>query len=181
MSIYTRTGDGGETGTLGPDRIAKDDIRMVACGDLDELNSVIGCALAGAVAPEVAIVLKRVQKELFVLGVALAKTGPRSQQTGNLPELTVEHIGRLEVDIDRLSVPLSEIKAFILPGGDQMAAHLHMARAVCRRAERSVVALARKSQLTPACIGYLNRLSDLLFTMARYQNRHTGRAETVWE
>ncbi len=179
MKIYTRGGDTGETGTLGPERVPKDDPRMVACGDVDELNAAIGCALAGNISPEVAVVLKRVQNELFHLGMELAKTARDGQELAC--PLTLEHVGRLEVDIDRLSRHLEELSEFILPGGDACAAQLHLARTVCRRAERSIVALHRRSPLPASCLGYINRLSDLLFIMARYQNRHSGKNEDTWQ
>jgi cob(I)alamin adenosyltransferase len=179
MKIYTRGGDTGETGTLGPERVPKDDPRMVACGDVDELNAAIGCAMAGNISPEVAVVLKRVQNELFHLGMELAKTTRDGQELAC--PLTLEHVGRLEVDIDRLSRHLEELSEFILPGGDACAAQLHLARTVCRRAERSIVGLHRRNPLPAACLGYINRLSDLLFIMARYQNRHSGKHEDVWQ
>lgn len=178
MKIYTRGGDKGETGTLGSERVPKNHIRMAACGDVDELNSVIGVVLAGQVAPEVAMVLQRVQPELFVLGAALAGT---SADHPNIPRLTLEHVGRLEVDIDRLSANLEDLTAFIIPAGDLAACQLHFARAVCRRAERCIVSLSHEHELDPACLGYINRLSDLLFTMARYQNNYSGRSETLWQ
>ncbi len=178
MKIYTRRGDTGETGILGSERIPKDDVRLEVCGNVDELNAAIGCALAGPVAPEVAVVLNRIQNELFALGARIAS----ADQTVDpkIPELTLEHVGRLEVDIDRLSQDLPDLTEFIVPGGDNLAAHLHIARAICRRAERTVVTLARSIDVPPACLGYLNRLSDLLFVMARYQNRHVGRNDTTW-
>ncbi len=179
MKIYTRSGDSGETSTLGPLRVPKDHIRIAAGGEVDELNAAIGCALTCNIAPEVAVVLSRVQNELLLLGMELSKTS--TAELPNIEALTLEHVGRLEVDIDRLSRPLEEINEFILPGGDECAALLHLARAICRRAERAVVTLNREPGLPASCLGYMNRLSDLLYVMARYQNRHSGRHEVTWQ
>ncbi len=179
MKIYTRGGDGGETGTLGPERVDKDNIRMEALGNLDELNASIGCVMGSGLAPEIAMALGRVQHELFVVGAEVARTD--AGRSAAIPRVTFEHVGRLEVDIDRLGQSLPELTEFILPGGDALAAALHLARAICRRAERSLVTLAREVELAPACLGYINRLSDLLFVMARYQNRHAGREDVVWQ
>ncbi len=179
MKIYTRAGDGGETGTLGAERVPKDHVRISACGSLDELNATIGCALSLPVAEELASILKRVQRELFLLGAMTAQTDNRA--VSSIPQITPEHISKLEGEIDSLEQSLPKLTHFILPGGDPAAATLHLARTVCRRAERSLVTLSRESELPEICLGYTNRLSDLLFVMARYQNQHAGRTDIIWE
>lgn len=195
--IYTRKGDRGETGLLGPLRVPKDHPRIAAYGEVDELNAAIGAARAEAdaegtgtraglrsgrrasAAPRgIAAVLARVQQDLFVIG-ALLGTQPGAVVRG-APRIRRAHVGRLEREIDRATDRLPPLSTFILPGGIRLAAALHVARAVCRRAERATVALSRTEEVAPHVLAYLNRLSDLLFILARLANAASGRAETPW-
>ena len=186
MKIYTRRGDEGETGLLGGVRVPKSDARVDAYGTVDELNATVGLALAldgeGRDVLE-AERLKRVQDDLFALGARLAAADPeRARERGLVPDFPVERIDDLESWIDELDAELPELDAFVLPGGTATAAQLHAARTVCRRAERSVVRLAEEDvELLDAVLPYLNRLSDLLFTLARSANQRAGVEETEWE
>jgi cob(I)alamin adenosyltransferase len=165
--IYTRAGDGGETHLGDASRVAKTDPRVEAMGDVDELNSVVGWALAAGRSD----VLERVQNELFDVGADLSV--PFVEDDGKL-RVTQDAIDRLEADCDEVNAELEPLKSFVLPGGDEAAARLFLARAVCRRAERHVLAVER---VNPLAAAYLNRLSDLLFILARAAN---GGRETLW-
>lgn len=174
--IYTRTGDKGQTGLWGGARVAKNHPRVCAYGDVDELNCALGLALTALdrqAAPAVAAALERVQNELFVVGALLAG----SKQTG----LPAQAAARLEREIDELTAALPPLKQFVLPGGCEAGARLHVARAVCRRAERQAVSLSASEELPDNVVVYLNRLSDYLFTAARWVNARAGRAETPWD
>ena len=177
MKIYTKTGDDGSTGLFGGARVRKTDARVEAYGSVDELNAVLGVALAGG-AGGLAEALVGLQRELFVLGADLAT--PKGQESSYLPRLTPEHVAGLERLIDEHDARLPALKNFILPGGCPLAAHLHLARTVCRRAERATVALAAQAEIGPVPVQYLNRLADLLFVLAREANRAAGVAETEW-
>lgn len=175
VKIYTKTGDKGDTGLWGGARVPKSHPQVCAYGDVDELNCELGLALA-ALCPQdapVAKTLERVQQELLVAGSLLA--GHDGQG------LSAESVARLEKAIDALTKELPELKQFILPGGCEAGARLHVARGVCRRAERQVVALAASQRLPANVLIYLNRLSDYLFTAARWVNARAGRAETPWK
>lgn len=186
MKIYTRRGDEGETGLLGGARVPKTDARVDAYGTVDELNAAVGLALAtdaegrGVLDPGR---LKRVQDDLFAVGSRLAAADPeKARRKGLVPELPPGRIEELEAWIDELDEELPELDAFVLPGGSATGAQLHAARTVCRRAERAVVRIAREDEeLLDVVLPYLNRLSDLLFTLARAANRRAGVAETEWE
>ncbi|MER3413018.1 MAG: ATP:cob(I)alamin adenosyltransferase [Armatimonadota bacterium] len=169
--IYTRTGDEGDTGVVGGKRLRKDAPLVEAMGDVDELNAVIGLARACGTDEETDAELAVIQNELFEVGAALAGAGPPD---GFLP------VGRLEQVIDRLQERLPPLREFILPGGSLAAAHLHHARAVCRRAERSVVAVLADRGEVGTILVYLNRLSDLLFVLARTANARSAVQEVVW-
>ena len=177
--IYTKTGDDGTTALGGGQRVPKDALRIETYGTVDELNSAIGVALAGGLEPTLADELSRIQNELFHLGSDLCV---REEDKGKTPVPRIEgrHVQALELAIDRMSVELGPLANFILPGGSPGAAHLHVARTVCRRAERLAVALAREEAVGPHVISYLNRLSDALFVMARWENRHRGVADVTW-
>lgn len=182
MRIYTRTGDDGQTGLFGGGRVSKADVRVEAYGAVDELNSVLGWVISQNPDSAVEQELTRVQADLFTIGAQLAT--PREQTRGkkpSIPELDPERIAHLERWIDQLESALPELRTFILPGGVPAAAALHVARAVCRRAERRVVALAEDQEVDPAVTIYLNRLSDSLFVAARYVNRRDGRSDLAWE
>lgn len=171
--IYTRTGDAGTTGLGDGSRTPKDSARIEAIGAVDELNSAIGVLLAESVKPEVRSCLTDVQHELFDFGGELSVPGYSS--------ITEAHAKRLERVLDHFNAELSPLKEFILPGGSRAAALCHVARAVCRRAERRVIALGRVEQLSPELQRYLNRLSDLLFVLCRVLNRHAGESDVLWQ
>ncbi len=172
--IYTKTGDGGETSLLGGKRVRKDDARIEAYGTVDELNSCLGYCRALKLPAAVDRVLGPVQHDLFLLGAMLASPDGRA---GTLEE---GDISRLEKAIDRFDDALPPLRNFILPGGHASAAMLHIARTICRRAERLVVRAARTERIEPRAIIYLNRLSDLLFVLARATNRQRKKSEVRW-
>ena len=172
--IYTRTGDDGTTGLASGERVAKCDARIAACGDVDETNSALGVVLSLSDVPDaVRSCLTRVQHELFDLGAELASPGHA--------RITTQDVARLETDLDRLNATLPPLQEFVLPGGRPSAAHCHLARAVCRRAERSAWTLACAAALNPELLRYLNRLSDLLFVAARHLARQQRGAEVTWQ
>jgi cob(I)alamin adenosyltransferase len=172
--VYTKSGDQGETSLVDGSRVSKADLRVASYGDVDELNSLLGLARVGLADAQFDALLGRIQNELFVLGADLATPigTPVPRVSDNLVE-------ELEHDIDALMEELEPLREFILPGGNQLGAILHLARTVARRAERTVVALAAQEAVTDAAIRYLNRLSDLLFVMARVANKRGGTAETA--
>ncbi len=181
MKIYTRTGDQGQTGLFGGGRVSKDHARIEAYGTVDELNSVLGWVRASMVdSPHVATeqILSRIQGELFVLGSDLATP---ADATVEVPRIADRHILQLENDIDSVDDQLEPLKRFILPGGAIVASNLHIARTVCRRAERRVVSLSGFEPINEVAVVYLNRLSDLLFMLARWANMIEGEAELLWE
>ncbi len=179
MKIYTKTGDKGDTSLFGGQRVPKDALRIEAYGTVDELNSVLGIVRADNKEKEIDEILEQVQNELFVLGADLAT--PRSSNTKQIRRVEPKDAVRLERVIDKLDAELKPLRAFILPGGSPVAARLHFARTVCRRAERAVVRLSRNEDIGEAITIYLNRLSDLLFVLARYANHCAGVAETKWK
>jgi len=180
MTIYTRAGDSGETGLFGGRRVTKDGPRIEACGTVDELNSVLGLARAEPLPEDVDRVLGRLQTELFEVGAELATPDPHAR--GNRT-IGPRHVRVIEADVDRFEATLAPLKHFILPTGTRAAATLHAARAVCRRAERRLVAAIRQSdeEISPVLVAYLNRLGDLLFVLARSVNAQAGRPEVAWE
>jgi cob(I)alamin adenosyltransferase len=178
MRIYTKTGDKGETGLFGGERVPKDALRIEAYGTVDELNSVIGVVRALRPKKKIDAVLKTIQQDLFILGADLA--APDHSKSSSIPRITHYNSTSLEKVIDAMEVSLTPLKAFILPGGRVVASHLHMARTVCRRAERSVVRLSRSEDIGGDVIVYLNRLSDLLFVLARYANQLEKKKEVQW-
>jgi cob(I)alamin adenosyltransferase len=184
MKIYTRTGDDGTTGLIGGGRVSKSDLRIDACGAIDEFNAVLGwaaCALGQASGPVdfLSDRLHRVQCDLFVLGSHLAAPDAQAAST-LLPELRDDLSETLEREIDEADRLLLPLGCFILPGGTELAARLHVARTICRRAERAVVALHAQHALNPLVVTYLNRLSDWLFTHARLANHLAGVADVPW-
>lgn len=170
--IYTRTGDKGTTGLGDGSRVEKDNLRVEAFGTVDELNSTVGLVLAAKLPTKIQSILNRVQHELFDLGGELCVPG-----TTLIPD---RYIDGLEADLDMLNENLPPLKDFILPGGSDSAARCHLARTICRRAERRVVALAHDEDVNPATIRYLNRLSDFLFVAARVIARADNGAEVLW-
>ncbi len=176
MKIYTRTGDHGETSLFGGTRVPKNDARIEAYGTVDELSSHIGVARATSLPADIGEELNRIQIDLFEIGAHLASPGT-SRFTGVDPQ----RIEDLERAIDVMERDLEPLTAFILPGGTLAAAHLHVARTVCRRAERCVVALQDDTPATVSTITYLNRLSDYLFVAARFANRRAGVEDVPWK
>ncbi len=171
--IYTRTGDAGTTGLGDGSRTGKDSLRIAALGDVDETNSAIGLLLCEELPEDVRTLLTGIQHDLFDLGGELS-----------IPGATLLAVGapaRLEAAIDRYNAPLAPLKEFILPGGSRSAALTHLARTVCRRAERAVVALAQTETVSEASRQYLNRLSDLLFVLGRHLNHAAGRGDVLWQ
>lgn len=183
MRIYTKSGDAGETGLFGGPRVPKDDARVEAYGTVDELNSQLGAARALLQDAELDALLAGVQNELFDLGADLATPLPAGPPPARLavPRVAPEQTQALEQAIDRLEQELPPLRQFILPAGTPAAAALHVARAVCRRAERRTVALARAEEINPEAVRYLNRLSDLLFVLARLANARAGAADVLWQ
>jgi cob(I)alamin adenosyltransferase len=177
MRIYTRTGDTGETGLIGGQRVPKDDVRVEAYGTLDELNAVLGLCRSLLEADDLTQWLERIQSQLFSIGAELASPPERAAQFASVGEAEVE---ALEAAIDQLETELEPLRQFILPGGTTAAAALHLARTICRRAERRVVTLSHHSTVNGAILKYLNRLGDLLFVMARVANHRAGVADVRW-
>lgn len=177
--IYTRTGDDGTTGLVDGSRVAKSDLRMAAIGDVDEANSAIGVAIAALGEGRFIQMLRRIQNDLFDLGADLATPGEDFAPTGMALRIVPAQVERIEVEIDALNADLESLKSFILPGGSGAAAAIHLARAVARRAERTAVAAAAHVSINPQALAYLNRLSDLLFVMARAENA-AGQGDILW-
>jgi cob(I)alamin adenosyltransferase len=176
MKIYTKTGDAGQTGLFGGQRVSKDSLRVHAYGTADECNAAVGVARAAGVDPELDELLAQVQNQLFVVGADLATPG----ENANIPRVGEAEVTFLEQAIDRLEESLEPLRQFILPGGTPGAAHLHLARTTCRRAERWAVSLAQEEELNPQVLTYLNRLSDFLFVAARAANARAGAADVPW-
>jgi len=178
--IYTKTGDEGMTGLGGGQRVAKDSVRVETYGTVDELNSHIGVALATGLCERLTLELPVIQNQLFDLGSDLATPAP-SQARHPVPTVQDRHIEALERLIDELNDVVGPLTNFLLPGGSAGAAHLHVARTVCRRAERVATTLARDEEIGPTVLPYLNRLSDALFVMARYENHERSVSEPLWQ
>jgi cob(I)alamin adenosyltransferase len=181
MKIYTKTGDRGDTGLFGGGRVAKSHPRVEAYGDVDELNAVLGLVRATEPMPRIDVVLAPIQQDLFAIGALLA-TPDRDKMRQHLEKASIDdaRIAELEHAIDAGDDELEPLKSFILPGGTPKAAALHVARTVCRRAERRVVELGSDTEIPQIVVIYLNRLSDLLFTLARVANRQAGVDEVTW-
>jgi cob(I)alamin adenosyltransferase len=181
VRIYTRTGDEGDTGLFGGGRVPKDDPRVEAYGAVDELNAFVGMARAIEILPRIDEVLAPIQRDLFGIGAILA-TPDLDKMREQLAKARIddERIAQLERAIDAAEDELEPLRAFVLPGGTPKSAALHVARTVCRRAERRVVHLQETVELPPLVIVYLNRLSDLLFVLARVANRRAGAGEVTW-
>lgn len=181
MKIYTRTGDEGETGLFGGGRVPKDHPRVAAYGDVDELSSTIGMARATPPLDFFDALLESVQRDLFAIGGHLATPDPaKVAKALEKAELSEARVVEFERVMDAADHELPPLRAFVLPAGAPKAAALHLARTVCRRAERSVVRLAHESAVPGLFVVYLNRLSDLLFTLARLANQHAGTADVTW-
>lgn len=179
MKIYTKTGDDGETSLFDGTRVAKDDPRVAAYGDVDELQAALGVAAAAGPDAELAGMLEALQRDLFALGARLADPSHKIAARVTKAVVGDDSVARLEGWIDRLEEELPPLRHFILAGGCPAGASLHLARTVCRRAERAVLAVGRDA-VEPHVLVYLNRLSDLLFVMARAANHRAGAAEIAW-
>jgi cob(I)alamin adenosyltransferase len=179
MKIYTRTGDDGTTGLLGRDRVPKHDLRVEAYGSVDELNSVLGVVHAGDTGHLLGELIPSLQASLFEVGAELATVDDAMLQ--KLARITDAEVVQLERHIDRLEAELPPLTRFVLPGGTPLAAALHHARTVCRRAERRVTALSDREPVSGAIVRWLNRLADLLFVMARWANARAGVPDQLWE
>jgi cob(I)alamin adenosyltransferase len=178
--IYTGTGDAGETGLFGGGRVAKSHPRVEAYGAVDELNAVLGWVGTGVADAGIRDRLPQLQADLFAIGAHLATVVRPGRPQPKLPELPAARIAELEAWIDAAEEELPELRSFILPGGSSGGAALHIARTVCRRAERRVVELATHDSVDESIVVYLNRLSDLLFVLARLENHRAGAAEHAW-
>lgn len=182
MKIYTKRGDAGQTDLFGGERVGKDELRVAAYGDVDELNSFVGVAAASGCDPSLSETLQNIQSALFDLGSSLATPDPAHREKYGIAGVAEADIEALEQLIDRLEADLEELKTFILPGGSASAAAFHVARTVCRRAERAVVRLAAVDgeSVAETSLRYLNRLSDALFVVARHENARQGVADVAW-
>ena len=177
--VYTRSGDDGTTGLGGGERVPKDSRRIAAFGTVDELNSQLGVARSSGLDPKLDSALATIQNELFHLGSDLCVLEEDKARLP-VPKIEARHVEALEKLIDGLSAEIPPLENFLLPGGTPGASALHVARTVCRRAEREGVALSREEAVGPFVVSYLNRLSDALFVMARYENRRRGEPEPLW-
>jgi cob(I)alamin adenosyltransferase len=180
VPIYTRSGDEGETGLFGGGRVPKDDPRVEAYGEVDELNAVVGLARSLSQHPELNALAKEVQDQLFTLGSVLA-TPAGTKAAAHIPQVKPEWATEMEKAIDRFDQELLPLNQFILPGGAGAAAAFHVARTVCRRAERRVLPLLRRGEVASDVLVYLNRLSDYLFTLARVANHREGVRDVPWK
>ncbi|MDE2750830.1 MAG: cob(I)yrinic acid a,c-diamide adenosyltransferase [Chloroflexota bacterium] len=178
MKIYTRTGDKGDTALFGGGRVPKHHLRVEAYGTIDEVNSALGLARAAGGSEGVDEWLKQVQSQLFHLGSDLAT--PLDAKVDWIERVSADDVAWLENSIDQMTDELEPLSRFILPGGTMAAAHIHLARAICRRAERLMTALHESEDIGQHALPYVNRLSDWLFTLARYENMRAGLAETEW-
>ena len=181
MKIYTKTGDSGESGLFGGTRILKNDPRLEAYGTLDELNSLIGVVLCETVSDKTRQALKWLQNVLFMAGADLATLENCSISASKIERINKEQIQKIEAMIDDFSLGLPELKNFILPGGTKAAALLHVARTACRRAERAIVSTMQTGQINGNLLIFVNRLSDFLFVLSRFENSVSGIADSIWE
>jgi cob(I)alamin adenosyltransferase len=177
MKIYTKKGDSGETSLFGGQRVSKSSKRIETYGTVDELNSVLGVALSHGVEPRTQELLDKIQIQLFVLGSDLATPPSKKIKIDRIGTTEIEF---LEESIDELEESLEPLTSFILPGGSSAGATLHVGRTVCRRAERLTVDCAKSDEISESAIKYLNRLSDFLFVLARFENKKSGNEETKW-
>lgn len=178
MKIYTKTGDDGTTSLFDGKRVKKDDLRVATYGDVDELNAMLGICISAMNETDLRDLLLAIQRDLFALGAQLANPAGKKQKSKS--DFSSDKISLLEKAIDRFEEELAPMKNFILPGGHRSSAHLHFARTICRRAERFLVTLSGKKKLNPTFVIYLNRLSDLLFVLARVVNKRSGVSDIPW-
>ena len=178
MPIYTRFGDKGQTSLLGGEVVSKNDTRVDAYGGVDELNAMLGVVIASCKYDDIKKMLQEIQKDLFVIGAELASATDKKTK---IMHITANKVTEMEKAIDGIEEQLLVLRNFILPGGTKLAALLHLARTICRRAERNVVSLDKKERINPEIIRYINRLSDLLFVLARFANRKKRVQEIIWK
>jgi cob(I)alamin adenosyltransferase len=181
MKIYTKTGDNGETSLFGGERVAKDSLRIETYGTVDELNSFIGLAITELKSDEVRVTLEKIQNQLFILGSDLATPDTEENKKLKIERVPESFYINAENEIDNFTIKLEELNNFILPGGSKAAALLHVCRTVCRRAERKAVALNKAVKISKNIVIFLNRLSDLFFVMARYENKVAGLTDIRWK
>lgn len=181
MKIYTKTGDNGETSLFGGKRVWKDNLRISAYGTIDELNAQIGLTITEIKSLELIEILKSLQHELFTIGSDLATPSEKEIKNFSVPRINENYVLRLEKLIDEIDSQIPPLKNFILPGGSKGSANLHLARTICRRAEREIVALKKEENINPEIEKYINRLSDLLFVMARYENHYQNISDIAWQ
>lgn len=183
MKIYTRSGDAGETALFGGGRVSKDHYRVAAYGTVDELNATLGVAVASVADEQIRGRLEVLQHDLFAIGANLATLQPDegSERNPHLPDIPEQRIAEMEAWIDEATSELPPLREFVLPGGTPGGAALHVARTVCRRAERSVVHLGTIEPVDEAIVPYLNRLSDTFFTLARLENHRSGSGDVTWK
>ena len=177
MKIYTKTGDDGTTGLIGNKRVKKSNPRIASYGTVDELNASIGIVLSSKLGKDIRVLLTKIQNDLFVVGADLAN--PNLENKSN--RVTLDMVTHLEKEIDRLEEKLAPITYFILPGGDLIASQIHLARAICRRAETYMVSLSEVDAINTLCLIYMNRLSDLLFVVARTINKRKKISDVAWK
>lgn len=178
MKIYTKTGDSGDTSLFGGQRVPKSDMQVEAYGTVDELNSILALAVLEVKSEEIVSILHRLQSELFQVGSDLATP---YEGTASVERVSKKLAAVMEEEIDKFQSELPELRNFILPGGSKGASYLHLGRVVCRRAERLTVHLKESRQINPNTVVYLNRLSDLLFVLARYENHLLGKEDVIWK
>ena len=180
MKIYTKTGDQGQTGLIGGTRVPKDHVRVAAYGDIDELNAAIGLAKSHTRDARLSALLGEIQRDLLAIGAQLADPTARIGTKKAKAAITAARIQRLEKAIDNREAALPPLTSFILPGGAPLGGSLHLARTICRRAERAIVTLARGEAVDARVLAYVNRLADLLFVLARFENQRSGEPEDRW-
>lgn len=181
MKIYTKTGDKGETGLFGGKRVQKSSIRITAYGTIDELNAALGLALCYIQNEKVKTIVQKLQHQLFVVGADLATPLEIESKNISIPRVSAEEIKVAETAIDSFEKELEPLQYFILPGGSKAAAQLHVARTICRRAEREVVLLAQQEEINQNIVIFTNRISDLLFVLSRIENKTSGIPDQKWE
>jgi cob(I)alamin adenosyltransferase len=181
MKIYTKTGDRGETSLFGGTRVWKDDLRISAYGTIDELNALLGVSKTEILTEELKEVIQSIQNDLFTVGADLASPFDKKESKFEIPRIEEKFSIRLELLIDKYDVQLPELRNFILPGGLKGTSLLHFARTVCRRAEREVVSLSKTEKINSEIEIFLNRLSDLLFVLARFENYSNGKEDILWQ
>lgn len=181
MKLYTKTGDKGETSLFGGDRVSKDSLRIEAYGTVDELNSFIGLAIAEINSKELNDSLLLIQNQLFDMGSDLASPFSEKVKEFKVPRISEHLITKAELEIDKFTSKVEELRNFILPGGSKGSSLLHICRTICRRAERQVISAAKAEEINPNIIILLNRFSDLFFIMARFENKESGKSDIIWK